>query len=130
MTETNFTSRLLRGLRRELPGAWIQKFNSFGGMVAGGIPDFCVATTERTRWFEVKLAGRKMFAGKNAKLQWETLRRIGGRYVVWNVALKSGYVFAPREWGSHETCSENTFVNTFDGLVAEIVAIAIAQREP
>lgn len=126
MTETNFTSRLLRGLRRELPGAWVQKFNSFGGMVAGGIPDFCVATTERTSWFEVKLAGRKMFAGKNAKLQWETLRRIGGRYVVWNVALKSGYVFAPGEWGSRVVNS----AKAFDGLVAEIVAIAVAQREP
>lgn len=94
MTESKFTSKLLKELRLRLPGAVIFKHNDIG---TAGIPDISITNERRTIWLEIKDSENK----KKDRLQTETLRRLGGFRITWLAGCKvaminqnaRGYVF-------------------------------------
>lgn len=100
--ETAWTSDFLNGrkgkggLRQLMPNCEIIKFNSYGGLVEGGIPDFCVVQTgyapySHAIWIEVKVVPSKNQMFK--PLQLERLKRLGGWYLVWNTVSSNGRLF-------------------------------------
>jgi hypothetical protein len=111
MTESQFTSKLLRALRAAMPEATIWKHSD---RFTGGIPDFSVTRwhpntgmirTNQTSWCEVKLLRNGKHANNHHKaklfvpLQQETLKRIGGWMLIWSEPQRKGYLFRPDELG-------------------------------
>jgi hypothetical protein len=74
MTESQFSSKLLRALRQRMPQAWIQKFND---RISSGIPDAVVVHEGRATWLEFKVDYRKV-----TTIQHETLKLLKRGYVV------------------------------------------------
>lgn len=93
MNEGPFTCKLLKLLRQAMPYAVVLKHND---AMTSGIPDFSVSRAGRTIWFEVKLstaAPKKMFE----PIQVETLRRLWGRYIIYDQKERTCITF-PAEY--------------------------------
>lgn len=75
MTESQWTGKLLKELRRRMPNAVIIKFNDRS---TSGIPDFCIVRDGVTQWFEVKVNNRDPYE----PLQWTMLYRMKGSYII------------------------------------------------
>ena len=114
MTEAQFSQRLRRELKAQLPDAMIFKHNDHH---TGGIPDFSLTYERKTTWVEVKLAGNRI---ENSPLQLETMRRLGrAAYVVWDAKSKLGDVF----WVDHSFGQKCYF--PFAMLVETLVSVFI-----
>ena len=105
--ESQFTSKLIRVLRRAMPSAWICKHsNSY----TAGVPDFSITFKDATTWWEVKTTAPL------TKLQAATLERIG----------KTAFIL---RWGSVMWLLFDNFGNTictgegFDSLVVRIMML-------
>jgi hypothetical protein len=107
MTESAFTSRMLRALRAAMPEATIWKISD---RYTAGIPDFCVLrrgviVNTIATLCEVKLLKNGKHANNHHKaklfvpLQQETLKRIGGWMLIWSEPQKKGYLFRPDALG-------------------------------
>lgn len=98
MTESQFTQRLLRELRRRMPDAVIFKHND---RTTGGIPDFSITVGGKTTWWEVKV-----YPNKLSTLQMETLRRLGSACAY--LVISRGEAFSriiansERQWNFHD----------------------------
>lgn len=98
--EGRWTAQFLKKLRQAMPDAEVIKFNSYGGMSEGGIPDFMVSRFDlgpytKTVWVEVKIlpSHNRMFK----PLQYERLKRLGGWYLVWHTEDRKGWLFRADE---------------------------------
>ena len=81
MTESQITSRLLKQLRDDLTGAVVFKHND---RITSGIPDFSVTCSNRTSWWECKLADPQFCGQGLQELMMLRLAAAGyARYVVW-----------------------------------------------
>lgn len=94
MTETQFTSKLVRALKDHL-GPDFVIFKHADGYTAG-IPDISISFGQRTLWIEAKLKNNpKIFE----PLQIAMLRKMDGHYVIWDTKTRLGcrfsYVIAP-----------------------------------
>lgn len=89
MTETQFTSKLVKELRRRLPGAMI--FKHADGYSAG-IPDISISFESKTTWWEAKMITNKQIF---EPLQLAILKKLYGNYIIWNPKIKSGYIISP-----------------------------------
>lgn len=115
MSESQFTSRLIRALRAALPGAFVRKLSD---RYTAGLPDFFVVFDGRTTWFEVKLAG-----GRIAPLQRETLRLMRRAwFVVWDKNARRGKLMRPMPKCSREPF-EISFSVPFSDLVERVVTL-------
>jgi hypothetical protein len=119
MTESQFTQRLLKALRRRMPQAVILKHMN---PLTAGVPDFSVTRDEQNRfaglqnhttWCEVKLSSGNLFP----TLQFETARRMDAWYIIYAPHLRKAWMFKAREsdrWSKTEPLS-------FDELVERCV---------
>jgi hypothetical protein len=88
ISESRFSQRLRKEMRRQIPQAVIFKIHD---PITGGIPDFSVTLDRRTLWLEIKLATNKP---SFSPLQLETMRRLGrAAYVIWDPKKKLGDCF-------------------------------------
>ena len=86
MTETKFTSKLVKELRMRLPGAMI--FKHADGYSAG-IPDISISWQDKTNWYEAKLiVNKKIFE----PLQLAILKKLFGRYIIWDSKKRVGHI--------------------------------------
>ena len=120
MTESDFTRKLLKALRRRMPQAVILKHIN---PLTAGVPDFSMTLEEesmtptdfriRTVWCEVKLSSGNLFP----PLQFETARRMDAWYIIYSPLLRKAYMFKARE---REGWSK-TVPLSFDELVERCV---------
>jgi len=116
MTETQFTSRLTKALRKQL-GPYHIVWKHADGYTAG-IPDISINWGGNTLWIEVKLASNpKIFE----PLQVAMLRKLDGHYVIWDTKTRLGcrfsYVIAP----DHGQVIPVELRHNFDALVQNIL---------
>jgi hypothetical protein len=75
VTESQFSSKLLRALRQRLPTAVIWKLNDH---FTSGIPDAVVVYEGIATWLEFKLNDNRA-----TKIQWETLRMLERGWIIY-----------------------------------------------
>lgn len=114
--EGRWTAQFLKNLRQAMPDAEVIKFNSYGGMSEGGIPDFMVSRFDmgpysRTVFCEVKLlpASGPLFK----PLQYERLKKLGGWYLIWDTTKRTGRLFPAQEhsdWSMGERYTQKELI--------------------
>jgi hypothetical protein len=114
MNESAFTHRLIRELKKQMPEAVIVKLND---RTTAGLPDFFVSLKHRVSWFEVKLVTNKRML---EPLQWETLRRLGGQYIIWD-GREGSVNCVYQKFGMQDTGHWTISTVAFTKLVNEIV---------
>ena len=87
MTETQFTSKLIKELRQCLPGSFIMKH---ADGYSAGIPDISISSGRDTLWLEAKLTSNpKIFE----PLQFAILEKLHGHYIIWDTKSRRGCKF-------------------------------------
>ena len=89
MTETQFTGKLVRALRKCLEPNYIVWKHADG--YTAGIPDISISWGRDTLWIEVKLANNPKFF---EPLQMAILRKLDGHYIIWDTKTRLGCRFS------------------------------------
>lgn len=113
MTESQFSSKLLRALRAAMPQAVIFKISD---RFTSGIPDFVVIHEGLATWFELKVKNNKP-----TLIQWETLRRLRRGYLVKWHAGYGAYLHVVTSMNEASKFVEGPFV--FSKLIEHIVSL-------
>ena len=114
MTETQFTSKLVRAIRERLgPGAIV--FKHADGYTAG-IPDISISLGRNTLWLEAKLVGNPKFF---EPLQLAILEKLDGHYIFWNTKTRLGCRFLACQYNKEEVLSRCCL--SFNELVQNII---------
>lgn len=115
LSESNFTQRLLNALRSSGEFEIIFKLND---RTTSGLPDFIVWRKGIATCYEIKLIGARSAMFK--PLQLETLKRIGGRYIIHDPRANLSRTFPAADY---ERWSETPLLD-FNKLVEKIRSTA------